>query len=84
MVEAMNEYRPRWAPWVVGTFQEPEFDPTRGCYEPLRVDVRCEKCGEATRRTCDSGQPRDHVARFARLHVHRDPLGPVPFKAPGT
>ena len=80
---AETEFRPQWAPHVVGTFAPPEFDRVRGVYEDLKVKLYCESCGGRAVATCNSGQPREHVNKFALVHLHRDPLKVPPPKAPG-
>lgn len=73
-----EEYRPRWATHVRGTWGEPEEGPT-GAQE-WRMTFLCEHCGESTRAICTTGQVRQKVAAFAIDHLHRDvfttsPLG---------
>jgi hypothetical protein len=71
---ARKEYRPQWAPHVVGTYDVRAYDPETGAPEEQRVDMYCESCCEAHRVVCRTGHVREHVASFARLHQHRDPL----------
>jgi hypothetical protein len=75
----LTEYRPRFAPHVVGTYGS-RFDEA-GEPQEQRIRMECthRSCGEVQFRTCLSGQPRDHVTRFAILHLHRDP-----FDTPAT
>jgi hypothetical protein len=62
-------FRPRWAPNVRGEHT------VRG---PSQVwKVTCETCGETFGPLrCDSGMVRNHIAKFAVAHVHKDPLAP--------
>jgi hypothetical protein len=68
------EYRPRWAPHVRGTFPPREVDPETRQPEPVLVRMRCEwpDCRGYHQIVCTSGLMREHVARFALGHVHRD------------
>jgi hypothetical protein len=68
------EYRPDFAKHVVGTYGARVWDAEIGRYEEQRIDMTCEECGAAMRRTCDSGRVREHIARFAIQHLHKDPL----------
>jgi hypothetical protein len=70
------EWRPPWAPHVVGQIERAAWDHETGMREPQRWVVVCERCRAVYRGECHSGQPRTHVARFARLHLHADPFGP--------
>ena len=83
MPEAASlEYRPRWAPHVVGRYGEREHDRETGEPEPQRVRMECERCGDTHQVECRSGQPREHVAKFAILHLHRDAMKqPLPMPA---
>lgn len=74
MAEKRFEYSPKWAPHVVATIDEPEVDMATGLREEQKIDARCGTCGAIFHRTCSSGLVREHVNRFATLHVHRDPL----------
>ena len=67
-----HEYRPKWAPHVVGMFVERVVDPETGEPDPQVVDLKCEVCGDTHRVECRSGQPREKVAKYALGHVHRD------------
>lgn len=73
----VEEWRPPWAPHVRGQIERAVFDPETGEREPQRWTVLCEKCGGTFRGECYSGQSRTHVSRFARLHLHADPLDPA-------
>jgi hypothetical protein len=66
---SLLEWSPRWAPHVVGVYE------AKPPGEEAKVTGRCGVCGEDFRRTCASGAPREWIARFARVHLHRDPLG---------
>ena len=41
-----------------------------------RIDATCTTCGAVYKRRCSSGLMRQHIANFARVHLHRDPLNP--------
>lgn len=71
-----EEFRPKWAPHVVGTYER-EVDED-GKPEPTMVRFCCEVCKETGQHRCDSGAPRQWILRFAINHVHRDALN-APF-----
>jgi hypothetical protein len=68
------EYRPSFAPHVVGRYGARVWDAGLGRFEEQRIDMTCETCAATMRRTCDSGRVREHVQRFGLQHLHRDPL----------
>jgi len=69
-----EKYSPPWAEHVLGSYTAREVDPETGAPEKQWVHAKCGKCGEEMRRPCDSGAVRKHVADFARLHLHKEPL----------
>jgi hypothetical protein len=74
------EYRPPFAEHVVGSYPERRWDPQANGWEEQKIAIRCETCGESTQRACSSGMAREHVSRFAILHLHRDPFSPPPAR----
>jgi hypothetical protein len=68
-----EEYRPPWAPHVVGLIDPHALD-VDSMPIPRRIDIRCEHsgCGATWQATCTSGAVRTHVNNFAKSHVHRD------------
>jgi hypothetical protein len=73
------EYSPAWAPHVKGRFQERDVDED-GLPDEAPVEARCETCGATFKRRCSSGLMRQHIAKFALVHLHRGPLDPLPIK----
>ncbi len=72
-------YSPRWASHVVGTYDVRTFDPETGAPSEQRIDILCRQCGVSHVVFCQTGNVREHVAIFARIHAHRDPMtDPVP------
>ncbi len=70
---ASETWAPKWAPHASGTYERaiaPDGSP-----EPTWVELKCAECGEAHRAKCESGMPREWILRWARVHLHRDPLG---------
>lgn len=63
---------------MIGEFPEREFDPETGVAEPQVVRMRCSSCGDQHQVTCTTGAVRQWILRFASLHLHRDPMGPIP------
>lgn len=82
--EAWIEFAPRFAPHVKGEFTRRTFDPETRLPEPQKWRVRCAKCGASWQGECHSGQPKQHVNRFAVQHIHRDPLAAPRVERPGS
>jgi|HubBroStandDraft_3_1064219.scaffolds.fasta_scaffold00013_46 hypothetical protein len=74
-------YRSPVAPHVYGVFGERDEDTGQ-----QTVDITCEVCAAHCKchdvctcpahwhTVCTSGQPRQHVSRFALVHLHRDAM----------
>jgi hypothetical protein len=77
--EHVTRWRPPAAPHVEGEWTDRVFD-ERGMPEPQLIKMRCEKCGETWQTQCTSGLVRNHIQRFALIHLHRDVLNHVPKK----
>lgn len=69
-----EQWRPPFAPHVLGEYERRRFDED-GLPEPQLVVAVCEKCGARWQTQCSTGQVRTHISRFATIHLHRDPLG---------
>lgn len=74
----MPVYSPPWATHVVGEYPEREVDPETGQAEAQLVRLRCGQCGGTHQVTCFTGAVRQHVLSFAKVHLHRDGLAPIP------
>jgi len=62
----------KWAPHVYASYTERvEGDPMP---EPQRITCKCMLCGAEWRGDCSSGMVHTHIARFAMVHFHHDPL----------
>jgi hypothetical protein len=71
---------PAWAPHVQGSWEDRTLDED-GLPQEAHVEAACSECGATYQRTCTSGLMRDHIARFALVHVHRDSFThPLPRK----
>lgn len=70
-------WSPPFAPHVRGRYERRTFDSEAGMPNPQRVAMECTRCGNTWRTVCASGQVRGHIAKFARLHLHRDVLDPA-------
>ncbi len=81
---AWREWRPSFAPHIKGRFERRTFDRDVGMPNPQKIVMECAKCGDRWQTVCATGQVRSHIARFARLHLHRDVLDPAedPAMAP--
>ena len=64
-------YSPLYASHVVGRYEKRVLDPETKQPMPQRVVMTCEKCGATRQVECRQGMPRQHVSRFAQLHLHR-------------
>lgn len=77
-----NAYSPPWAPHVQGSFETRAIDPETGLPNEARVEAHCCTCSADWQRTCSSGLMRQHINRFAGVHLHRDdpftPASPLP------
>jgi hypothetical protein len=69
----MISYSPIWAPHVRGEWTERTYDED-GLPEEQSVTIVCGECKGVHRMKCTSGLAREHVQRFARAHLHRDPM----------
>jgi hypothetical protein len=62
-----------WAPpWAAGKIDATYtvFNPTD---PPQRITMRCLVCNETSQRTCDAGNARDWITRFAVVHRRLHP-----------
>lgn len=77
-------WTPPYAPHVEGRYTELEIDPDTNQPLEQRVSAMCRQCGaEWGPVTCTSGMVRQHIATFARVHLHRDALRePFPTRKP--
>lgn len=68
-----ERYSPSFAPHVIG-----RYTPLRmredGLPEEQVVTIICTKCKSYYRVHCASGNVRQHIARFANVHYHGNPL----------
>ena len=82
--DTWSEWRPPYAPHVLGRWTQRVFDDD-GLPEEQKVVVRCEfpGCGGVFERACTSGLVQQHVQRFAIVHLHRDVLYVRPRKVEG-
>lgn len=71
------EFRPEWAPHVNGRYARRTFDPETGQADDQAWTAHCTKCGQSWQGKCSSGQVKQHIQRFARVHLHRDPFDPI-------
>jgi hypothetical protein len=69
-------YSPEWAPHVTGRYSPRKHD-KGGDPVPMTVLMTCSKCGAGRRVNSATGQVRSAICRFARAHLHRDPLEKV-------
>ena len=69
------DFRPPWATHVHGRHTLREIDPETGRPEEQYYEATCEKCGcRWGPLPCNTGQVRQHIAKFAIVHLHREPL----------
>lgn len=70
----IERWGPRWAPHVSGSYEH-DPDGGDGGAPVWRYDAACRACGASYRGACATGEVRARICDFARLHLHRDPLG---------
>ncbi len=66
--EEVERWSPRAAPRVVGTYTRRVWNGVS--FDPQRINIRCEVCGERWEGVCDSGRVRDRIAKWSVLHRH--------------
>lgn len=85
------EWRPQFATHVRGEYETREWEhemlPDGSIARlpmPQTVRMHCEHCGHRWATVCSTGQVRSQIARYARLHLHRDPFAPVKERTHGA
>lgn len=73
--EKWIDWAPHWAPTVKGRYTQRVWDAEDRVFEPQKVEGRCTACGDTFQRPCDSGRVREHISRFAAMHVHGEAPG---------
>ncbi len=82
----MSVTEPTWVDWtpeqalhVRGRYTAREWDAEAGLFEEQRVEATCtfEGCNAVFKRVCSSGRPRELIATFATVHLHRDAFAPT-------
>lgn len=68
-----QSYSPEWAPHVIGRYKPRQWD-KQGDPVPIEILMSCTRCGAGRRVTSSTGQVKAAICRFARAHLHRDPL----------
>lgn len=76
--KSWRTWRPPWAAHVVGRYERRTWDEATGLPEPQQIEMLCEQCEAKWKTSCATGQVRRHIGAFAMVHLHRDPLEPVP------
>ncbi|GAC1459817.1 MAG: hypothetical protein PVSMB8_15250 [Vulcanimicrobiaceae bacterium] len=69
----VHTYTPAWATHVTGKYTERTIN-ADGMPEEQRIEATCSTCGATWKGGCLTGMVREHIARFAYVHLHRDPL----------
>ena len=64
-------WSPPWAPHVQGRYEMRRYDAELKRFEPQLVVAVCTNCGHDWRASCESGLVRDHISRFAAIHLHQ-------------
>ena len=64
------------APHVEARYTARVWDAEAKLHEEQRVEATCKHpgCGGEIKRTCSSGRPRELLATFMLVHLHRDPF----------
>lgn len=74
--EEWIEWRPDFAPHVLGRYTRRVADPRTGMAEEQKIEMFCEKCKGQWKTKCASGAVKRHISNFGAAHVHRDPFAP--------
>jgi hypothetical protein len=75
--ELTVRWSPPWAAHVEGRHSPRTLD-ADGLPEEQRVEATCTVCRATFRRACSSGMVRHWIEVFAKVHLHRSPLAPIP------
>lgn len=73
----VQEWSPQFAPHVVLRYEQRRMG-AAGVWAFQTFVVTCGKCGQKWGSLCQSGRVREQGAAFARRHLHRDALDPIP------
>jgi hypothetical protein len=65
------EYSPKFAEHVKGRYSKLVVDQETHEREPQLVEAYCTLCKGQYRNKCQQGMPRNHIVKFAILHVHK-------------
>lgn len=73
------EWTPEQAPHVRGRYTARVWDHETQLHEEQRVEATCtfDGCNGVFKRSCSSGRPRELIATFATVHLHRDAFAPT-------
>ena len=75
-----ERWSPEWCKHAVGEYDMPRTFNDDGLPEPQYIVMHCEHpdCANKPRPhyriPCTSGNVRQHIAKFALVHLHRDPM----------
>jgi hypothetical protein len=66
-----------WVPlsapaFITGRYAERVFDHETRTFDPQAVEAACGKCKAILRHSCESGRPREWIARFVTVHRHEN------------
>jgi hypothetical protein len=68
-----EEWKPRWAPDWISAWYEPRVRGSDGLPEPQKFGCRCSRCGAEWNGECMSGKVRNHIQKFAKVHMTLHP-----------
>ena len=75
-----ESWAPDYATHVRGRYHRRRWDES-GLPMPQVIECECTMCKATWTTQCTTVQVRAHIARFANVHLHRDPLAPLPRRA---
>lgn len=69
---------PTWIDWtplrapshITGRYTARVFDPETRTFDEQQIEAYCSRCNTSFKRACNSGRPREWIAKFAAVHRH--------------
>jgi hypothetical protein len=79
------DWVPSFAPaHIHGWYDERQYDAEDGLPETQAWGATCDVCRHEHKGQCDSGRVRQHIQRFALVHLHSDPMAAPTVEGVGS